>query len=262
MLITELDEFDNVFFCPSSGDESTSLGAAYRVAEEKGENDIKPLDSIKVGPKFDNHYIESTLGKYNDKIEWKKYSDIEKKVAELIAAGLIIARFKGSAEWGARALGGRSILCRADELKIIHRLNKSIKMRDFWMPFAASILKEDAEKYIINPKHIPAPFMVLSFHTTEVAYKEIPAGLHPFDHTCRPQLVNKEMNPSYHRLLTYFKEITGFSGLLNTSFNLHGYPIVGTPEMAIDTLLKSNLDYLALENFLIKPKIGIQPKDL
>ncbi|MGH2395916.1 MAG: carbamoyltransferase C-terminal domain-containing protein, partial [bacterium] len=258
MLISELDEFDSVYFCPSSSDESTALGAAYKVALEKGERSVEPLICIYKGPAFSSDYVETVLQRYQGRIEWERAPDIEKKTAELLAAGKIVARFRGPAEWGARALGGRSILCRADDMKIIHRLNKAIKMRDFWMPFAASILEEDACRYIRNPKNIPGPFMMLTYRTTEVARNEIIAGLHPFDHTCRPQLVSKETNSGYHKLLTYFKELTGYSGLLNTSFNLHGFPVVGTPEIAVQTLLSSRLDYLALEDFLVKPQPGVQ----
>ncbi len=259
MLIADLDEFDRVFFCPSCGDESTAMGAAYFVAEQNGVADIMPLKSLYLGPSFDNNYIENALGRNRDKLEWDKFPDIEKKTAELLADGKIVARFRGPSEWGARALGGRSILCRADNPKIIHRLNKAVKMRDFWMPFASSILSEDTNKYLYNTKNISGPFMVLTYRTKKPAREELLAGLHPFDLTCRAQFVYEDKNPYYHKLLTYFKELTGFSGLLNTSFNLHGYPIVGTPEQALDTLLKSNVDYLVLEDFLVKPKTGAQP---
>lgn len=254
MLISEFEEFDEVFFCPSCGDESSAFGAAYRIAEKMGEKEIYPLKSLYLGSTFNDHEVEETIIKHRNALEWERCSDIEKRVAELLRDGNIIGRFKGPAEWGARALGGRSILCRADDLKIIHRLNKSIKSRDFWMPFAASIIEEDSDIYIINPKKIPSPYMNLSFKTTERAQNDIAAGIHPFDHTCRPQFVSRETSPDYYRLLKEFKELTGLSGLLNTSFNLHGYPIVGSPEMAIRTLLDSKLDYIALESFLVRRK--------
>lgn len=252
MLISEIEELDDVFFCPSCGDESTAIGAAYNIAEQKGEGQIYPLESLYKGPCFEDDVLELVLDKYKEKVVWKKYSNIEKEIAKLLKEGRIVARFKGPAEWGARALGGRSILCRADDLRIIHRLNKSIKMRDFWMPFAPSIIEEDADRYIMNPEGLSSRFMMLSFHTTDIARDEICAALHPFDNTCRVQLVSKDTNSSYHLLLKYFKELTGYSGFLNTSFNLHGYPIVGTPEMAVKTLLNSKLDVLAMENYLVE----------
>lgn len=254
MLIAAFDELDKVYFTPSSGDESTAVGAAYKVAADVGEKEIKPLESLYLGPRFEDAEVGATLKGYEADLLWEKHDDIERKVAELLRDGHIVGRFRGPAEWGARALGGRSILCRADDLRIIHRLNKSIKSRDFWMPFAASIIEEDAERYILNPKRLAAPHMILTFDTTDKAREEIAAGLHPFDHTCRPQLVSKKANPSYYRLLQHFRELTGFSGLLNTSFNLHGFPIVGSPEMAMRTLLDSGLDFVAIESFLVRRK--------
>lgn len=254
MLICGLSDFDDVFFCPSSGDESTALGAAYRIAEEMKEKHIYPVGHLYRGPSFDSDSIEKELLRNDDKVAWIRSSDVEKDVALLLKDGKIIARFKGPAEWGARALGARSILCRADDLRAIHRLNKSIKNRDFWMPFAASIIKEDADEYIHNPRKLPAPYMILTFMTTEKARNDICAALHPFDYTCRPQLVTEEENPDYYKLLKHFKELTGLSGILNTSFNLHGYPVAGTPETALKTLLNSGLDYLVIEDFIVRKK--------
>jgi len=253
MLIAAFDEFDRVYFSPSAGDESTAVGAAYKVAAEI-EKDVKPLESLYLGPSFSDAEVEAALQAHAPELQWERHEDVERKVAELLRDGHIVGRFRGPAEWGARALGGRSILCRADDLGIIHRLNKSIKSRDFWMPFAASILEEDADRYIVNPKQLSAPHMILTFDTTPEARKDIAAGLHPFDHTCRPQLVSADANPSYHRLLEHFKELTGFSGLLNTSFNLHGSPIVGTPEDAVRTLMGSGLDAVAIENYVVRRK--------
>lgn len=259
MLISELPVFENVFFCPSSGDESTAIGAAYFVAELERQADIQPLTSLYLGPSFDNDYIENVLGAYKGKVEWTRHSDIDRVTAESLAEGNILARFRGASEWGARALGNRSILCRADNPGIIHRLNKAVKMRDFWMPFASSVLAEDSDEYIHNPSGIQGSFMILTYRSKPKARADILAGLHPFDLTCRAQFVFKETNPQYHALLRHFKDITGFSGLLNTSFNQHGYPIVGSPEGAIETLLNTNLDGLVLENYFITPKAGVQP---
>lgn len=254
MLVSELDCFDQVFFCPSSGDESTALGAAYYVAEQAGESDIKGLSTLYLGNAFGGDEIKRALGSYSHLVEFEEIADIEKRTAELLAEGKIVGRFSGAAEWGARSLGNRSILCRADNLRIVNRLNKSIKMRDFWMPFASSMLEEDADKYFVNPKRLNSSFMIVTFETLEKAQDDIIAGLHPFDFTCRPQTVSQQIAPSYHRLLSEFKKLTGISGVLNTSFNLHGFPIVGTPELAIKTLLGSQLDYVVIENFLVRSR--------
>ena len=120
-------------------------------------------------------------------------------------------------------------------------------MRDFWMPFAPSILEERINDYLIDPT--PAYYMIDAFDTKESA-DEIIAGLHPFDRTARPQTVN-EFNPSYKKIIENFQDLTGIGGVLNTSFNLHGYPICGKPQIAIETLNKSGLDGLAIDNYLL-----------
>lgn len=252
MLIAKSERLDRLFFCPSSGDESTALGAAYYAAERGGETTIAPLANLYLGNEFTNDEIECVLANHGTELNYSRLPDIELQVARLLADRKIVARFSGRAEWGARALGNRSILCRADDLKIINKLNKSIKMRDFWMPFASSILDEDSGKYFSNPKNIDSSFMIVTFDTTETAQEEITAGLHPFDFTCRPQTVSENSSPKYWRLLREYRRLTGQSGILNTSFNLHGYPIVGTPEIAVKTLLESKIDYLAIGDYIVE----------
>jgi len=259
MLISQLKELDSVYFCPSSGDESTAMGAAFYVAQKKGEKKIEPLKSLYKGPSYNRKEVEAALEKYKDQTVVEKPADIDVHTAGLLADGKIIARFRGPAEWGARALGNRSILCRADDPRIISTLNKAIKMRDFWMPFAPSILEEDSDRYLSNPNNIFCPNMTLTFETNKEARDEIISALHPYDFSCRPQIVNKETNQSYHRLILSFKRLTGYSGLLNTSFNLHGSPIVGAPENALNTLMASRIDYLVLEDYLVQAKPGDRP---
>ena len=134
-------------------------------------------------------------------------------------------------------------------VNVIRKLNFAIKQRDFWMPFAASLLEEDAHRYIRNLKGWPY-YMIEAYDTTKEAGEQLIAGMHPFDMTIRPQLVN-DIIPEYRDLIRAFKAITGVGGVLNTSFNLHGFPIVGTPAVAIDTLKKSELDAVALGSYLV-----------
>ncbi len=117
------------------------------------------------------------------------------------------------------------------------------------MPFAASILEEDAERYLMNPTKW-AFYMIEAFDSTPEGGEQLVAGSHPFDRTIRPQLVN-ELNPGYRDIIRAFKKRTNCGGILNTSFNLHGFPIVGTPEIAIHTFVNSELDALALGPFLV-----------
>ena len=153
-------------------------------------------------------------------------------------------------EFGARALGNRSIIADPRRPDVIHHINKLVKMRDFWMPFAPSILAERENDYMINPKGIDARFMAIGFDSTDLAKNHLPAGLHPFDRSARPQIVHKNDNPKYHSLIKAFEKITGVGALMNTSFNIHGEPIVGTPEHAIDTF--DDVDYhLLIGDWLI-----------
>jgi carbamoyltransferase len=178
----------------------------------------------------------------------EKYDGIEEVVGELLAKGEIVARFNGRVEWGPRALGNRSILADPRDFRVVRKLNSAIKQRDFWMPFAPTILEERMHEYLVNAR--PARYMILAFDTTEKR-DEIIAAIHPQDFTARPQTLN-EWNPSYRKILKTFEKITGVGAILNTSFNLHGYPIVGTPELAIWTFKNSGLKYLAIGNYLIK----------
>jgi carbamoyltransferase len=165
-----------------------------------------------------------------------------------------VARCCGREEWGARALGNRSIMCNAAHYQNIDVLNQYIKSRDFWMPFTPSILEEDVNLYIENPKNMAAPYMCISFDSTEKARREIPAALHPRDKTVRPQAVSKAWNPGYYKIIAAFKRLTGISAILNTSFNLHGEPNVGSPEDAVHTLDNSRLEYVILGSFLVHKK--------
>ena len=164
----------------------------------------------------------------------------------------IVARCSGKMEWGARALGNRSILANPKDWSNVEKINSKIKKRDFWMPFAPSLLKEKASKYIVNPKNLFSPYMMLAFDTTELAQSEICAAIHPRDKTARVQMVDKLMNPEYWELINDFYEISGTPCILNTSFNLHGYPLVYSFEDAISVFKNSGLNYLVIESFILK----------
>jgi len=115
-------------------------------------------------------------------------------------------------------------------------------------------MKEAEKDYIINPKKIRMPYMVLGFDTKPAAEEDLIAAMHPYDKTIRPQILEKEWNPEYHGIIEEFKKITGIGALLNTSFNLHGYPIVLGPKEAIFVLKNSGLKYLVLNDYLVSKK--------
>jgi len=260
-LIRELPEVEKIYVYPAADDGGSSEGAAIlgylQSCKEQG---ITPkLDLRKdmyFGLEFSDDECLSVLNG-RPEIAYRKMEQPAEEIAELLANKYIVARFAGREEWGPRALGNRSILADPRDVGIIRKLNFAIKYRDFWMPFAASILEEDAARYMTdydptaNGHSKSAPFyMIDAYDTRQPAAEDIGAGTHPFDRTVRPQVVS-ELNPEYRDIIRAFKRRTGVGALLNTSFNLHGYPIVGSPEVAVDTLLKSELDVLALGPYLV-----------
>ena len=251
--ILEMEDVKDAFFYPAAGDDGVAIGAALEGYGLYCRRDgLRPerhaLQNLYFGPSFGEEEIAEALKREGllDKADY--YEDMDSFVGELLAKGKVVARFDGRLEYGPRALGNRSILADPRDYKTTWKINFMIKQRDFWMPFAPSILENRADDYLINPRS--SPYMILSFDTTD-RRNEIVAGIHPKDKTCRPQTVSS-WNESYSRLLRTFETQTGIGGILNTSFNLHGYPIVGTPELAIWTFKNSGLDFLALGNFLVE----------
>jgi carbamoyltransferase len=252
MLIRERDDVEAFFAYPASDDGGTPVGAAilgYRdLCAEKGvEPELDLPGHMYVGVCFTEAEMEAAIRA--SELPYRKMEQPTEEIAGLLADGKIVARFDGREELGPRALGNRTIMADPRQLLAIRKLNFAIKQRDFWMPFAASVLEEDADRYIRDCSDW-AYWMIEAFHTTPAAQKEIIAGLHPFDLTVRPQIVN-DLNPGYRDIIRAFKERTGVGAVLNTSFNLHGFPIVGTPEVALHTLENSALDALALGPFLV-----------
>jgi carbamoyltransferase len=255
-LIMEIPEVKELFIYPSCGDETNAMGAAYYVfAQKTGGTGFRPLRDLYWGPKFCDSEVEEALRKFKFRspVCFRRIENIEQEIARRLAEGHIVARHAGREEFGARSLGNRSILANPQDPTIVREINEAIKARDFWMPFASSILCERMGDYIINPKMVPMPYMILTCDTTQ-RRSEIAAAIHPYDFTTRPQVVAHEWNPSYHRLIREFEKLTGIGGLLNTSFNLHGYPIASSPWDALDVLDRSGLRTLAIDNWLVEKK--------
>jgi carbamoyltransferase len=253
--VYEMPEVKSLFVTPSSGDESMVIGGLFH-GNQILNQPIEKITDLYLGSSNDETETENYLKTVSDRYSYQKLSDedMAKTVAKLLADNFVVARCCGREEWGARALGNRSILCNAAHFENIDILNQYIKDRDFWMPFTPSILKEDIDKYIINPRKMEVPYMCITFDSTELAKKHIPAALHPFDKTVRPQAVDKEWNPKYWTLLNEFKKLTGISGVLNTSFNLHGEPNVSDYKDVIHTMDNSKLKYAVIDSFLITKK--------
>tara|TARA_R110002074_G_scaffold402247_1_gene605677 strand:- start:251047 stop:252858 length:1812 start_codon:yes stop_codon:yes gene_type:complete len=260
MVIHGLDEVEDFFVSPSGGDESLPIGACYHeIAKNlysKGgvQQEIAPIQAY-LGSSYSVEEIK-------DWIKNKKLSDkycitenvSDKQVAEILAKGDVIGRMVGEMEFGARSLGNRAILADPRRHDAVEKINKKIKNRDFWMPFAPTILAEYIYDYVENPKKIQSPFMTIGFESTEEGRLKLPAALHAADKTMRPQILEKEFNPRYHALISEFNKLTDVAGLLNTSFNLHGSPIVRDMDDALHVFENSDIDCILLEDILIKKK--------
>lgn len=252
-LIWEMDGVDSLYVPPGPGDESISIGAAYcALMEEEGIDQVEPIRHAYFGISFTDAQVTDAIDTFSAKHQLFVVPLNLSAVADHLANGDVLARFDTSSmEFGARALGNRSIIADPRNPQVIHTINKLVKMRDFWMPFAPSVLEERVSDYLINPKAIDARFMAIGLDSTDLGKEHLSAGLHPFDRSARPQIVRAQDNPGYHALISAFEEKTGVGAVLNTSFNIHGEPIVCTPHDALDTFVRCGIKHLILGNWLI-----------
>ena len=259
--ISELKEVEKIFVMPSCGDEVNAIGCCFFGFDkflDKNNLEISgsEIDNLYLGPEYNDEYIKNLIDRLNlkDKYNITKPKSLNKFVANLLSKGEIVARCSGKSEWGARALGNRSILANPKHPETIKILNETIKDRDFWMPFTPTIIDIFEKKYILNNKKINASFMSITFNSKESAKEDLPAAMHPYDHTIRPQILTRKQNPDYYEIIYEFSRLTGIGAVLNTSFNLHGEPNVLTPEDALHTLDNSSLKYLAIGDYLFQKK--------
>ena len=246
--IFELDGVDNIFIHPNMGDGGCGTGAA--LLEFNGHPKLlKPLPDVYLGPAYSDDDILAALQR--SQLAYDKYTPIEPKIAQLIAAGKVVARFAGRMEYGPRALGNRSILYHAREPEVNQWLNQRLGRTEF-MPLAPATLYEHRHQCYVNVDGADhaAQFMTLTFDCTEFMKRESPAAVH-VDGTARPQLVTATSNPSLHQILTEYHRLTGLPSVINTSFNMHEEPIVCRPDDAVSAFLQGNLDYLAIGSFLV-----------
>jgi carbamoyltransferase len=176
-------------------------------------------------------------------------ADPAEPAAEMLAKGKILGWFQGRMEFGPRALGSRSILADPRDPEMNAKVNKIVKFREWWRPFAPSLLAEVAGEYLESA--IDSPFMILTAQVRPGKRSVIPSVTH-VDGSARPQTVERDVNPLYWRLIHAFGQRTGVPVVMNTSFNLRGEPIVCTPTDAIRTFFSSGLDVLVIGNFVIE----------
>ncbi|MBO6566121.1 MAG: hypothetical protein JJ956_15320 [Pseudomonadales bacterium] len=251
--ILESPKVESCFFMPSCGDETNVFGAAWSQYVEKTGMEPEPLTHLYLGDEFQDEEIEESIAayKFSDRPRVEQADEIEQKVASLLASGEVVARFAGRMEFGARSLGNRAILANPSSSTAVKTINKMIKNRDFWMPFTPSVLPHRVDDYFVRPKGISVPYMIVTLDSKKEVQDTIPAVLHPFDGTGRPQEVFEDWNPSYYEVIETFESLSGIGLILNTSFNLHGEPVVRTPSDALRVFELSGLQHLALGSFLL-----------
>ena len=249
-VISELKFVKQLYVPPSGGDESLALGACYFLSNSNS----KYLKNIYLGQAI---LKELTYKKLKKIFNLKKFriskNFTHRSLAKLLKKGEIIALTRGKEEFGARALGNRSIIADPSKPHLVKKINEYIKRRDFWMPFALTIIYEKHKKFIYNPKNLRSEFMTISFDTHKKNLDLIRAGTHPYDATVRPQILEKSYNKKYYSIIENFYKISGIPALLNTSFNLHGSPICSNFNDVVKTFKNSGLIYLYInDRYLIK----------
>ncbi len=269
--------FKNIWVQPAAGDAGGAAGAAAVVWYEHGGHERKTngVDMMRgsfLGPRFAADEIRRQLDAFKAVYTEMGDEELMPYLAEILATENVVGWFQGRMEFGPRALGGRSIIGTPKSEKMQTTMNLKIKYRESFRPFAPSVLEERVSDYFIHEGESPYMLIVapirenLRIALTEEQQKlfgidrlklkrsELPAITH-VDYSARVQTVSARTNPRYHALLKAFEDRTGCAVLVNTSFNVRGEPIVGTPEDAYRCFMRTEMDYLVIENFVLeKPK--------
>tara|TARA_B100000945_G_scaffold310060_1_gene301575 strand:- start:1744 stop:3561 length:1818 start_codon:yes stop_codon:yes gene_type:complete len=275
--------FEDIFIQPAAGDAGGALGCAYIAwyqylgsnRQADGRQDF--MKGSYLGPEYNNQQIKNYLDQNN--FHYKKLTDKElpEKIADLIAQQNVIGWFQGRMEYGPRALGSRTIIGDARSPEMQKKINLKIKFREGFRPFAPSIREENISEYFDIDR--PSPYMLLVADVTRdrrlptndkqkpflgleklnIVRSEVPAITH-VDYSARIQSVNIKTNKRYYDLLTIFLKKYGCPLVVNTSFNIRGEPIVCTPEDAYICFMRTDMDYLILNNYLLS-KIDQKPLD-
>lgn len=247
-LIAKENLFKNIFIQPAAGDSGTSMGSALLLNHMVLDRPRKyAMDTAFLGPGYGDDEYEKAIKEFNlpyVKTE-KNYANF---AAKKLAEGKILGWFQGKMEFGPRALGNRSIIGSPVVPTMKEVLNARVKFREGFRPFAAIVLEEDCGEYFDND--FPNPYMLLVYNIRDKYLGKLPAITH-VDNSVRIQTVNKTENPQMRELLEAFKRETGYSVLVNTSFNIKGEPIVCNPHDAVDSFFRADMDYLVIGNYVV-----------
>ena len=240
-----------MFVQPVSSDAGTAMGAALVLSARLDEDPRFLMEHAYWGPGYSDDDIRKVLDEY--KLPYRKVDDIERAAARLLADGKIVGWFQGRMEMGARALGNRSILADPRRADMKDKLNREVKHREEFRPFAPSMLDGAAGDFLENA--VRSPFMIKAFSVMPEKRDSIPAVVH-VDGTVRPQTVKKDVNPRYWKLIKEFEIITGIPVVLNTSFNVRGEPIICSPGDAVRCFYGTGIDVLAIGDYMLTKSGG------
>jgi carbamoyltransferase len=246
--IIDLPHVDELFVQPAASDAGTAVGAASYVAHDMGDR-IRKQEHVYLGPSYTTDDCRRACETHPKKPVFEDIPDAPQAAARLLAEGNPVAWFQGRMEFGPRALGNRSILGDPSQPGIADRINEQIKYRERWRPFCPSILDRAAED-ILQTGH-PAPYMTFAFTVAEQWKDRIPEVVH-MDGTARAQVVTRATNPRYYALIEELEKLRGVPVVLNTSLNRRGEPIVCTPTDALNMFYGSDLQYIFLEDLLVR----------
>lgn len=238
--------FDRVWVQPASGDSGTALGAALSLAASFGEP-ITPMPSALLGRGWSDERIEATLTEAA--VDYERPGDVAAAVGDALADNRLVGWFQGRAEFGPRALGGRSLLADPRHAANLERLN-AVKGREQFRPVAPMVLAERAAE-IFSRGPLPSPYMLFVHDVAESWWGRIPAVTH-VDGTARIQTVDAAADPRLHATISRFAERTGVPVVVNTSFNTAGRPMVDSPRDALEVFGSSPIDVLALGPYLVR----------
>ena len=237
--------FENTYFPSAPSDSGLSLGQALYVGNSSSHN-VSPILSAYLGPSYTSSEIVNVLDSH--RLVYSICTNIPAAVAEKLSQGKTIGWFQGRAEFGPRSLGARSLVADPRKIESKEKINQLLKKRDWFMPYAPSILEEDILDWVEQEYYSPYMQVAFNIHTDKA--EKIPSAVH-VDGTSRIHVVRRSENPIYWDLINEFKKLTGIPVLLNTSFNRHGISTISTPRQAIEHLLEGCMDYLAIGEYLV-----------
>lgn len=248
--------FHEIYVQAAAGDDGSALGAALWRASRTGtvKNTRFPVPFL--GPEHSSTEIYSAIEQHRDRIEAKPFQTLRETCAEaarLIQDGKVVAWYRGSMEFGPRALGHRSILADPAHPEMRDRINAMVKMREAFRPFAPAVSLEEVHRWFEVPNDFEMPYMIMTADVRPEYRKQLPAITH-VNGSARVQTVSRRDNSEFHALLEEVGAVTGRQMVLNTSFNVKGQPIVNTPREAIETFLGTGIEHLFLENTLLSKR--------